>query len=39
MYGWRKECYEEARENGEDVDLEGEVEFADPNKVIAYIRA
>ena len=38
VYGWRKECYAEARENGEDVDLEGEVEAADPSKVVAYIR-
>ena len=38
VYHWRKECYTEARENGEDVDLEGEVEAADPAKVISYIR-
>ena len=38
VYTWRKECYTDARENGEDVDLEGEVEAADPSKVVAYIR-
>lgn len=38
VYAWRKECYTEARENGEDVDLEGEVEAADPAKVVSYIR-
>jgi hypothetical protein len=38
MYQRRKEYYQEMREEGEDVDLEGEVEFADPAKVIAYIR-
>jgi hypothetical protein len=38
VYAWRKECYTEARENGEDVDLEGEVEAADPAKVVRYIR-
>lgn len=38
VYAWRKECYTEARENGEDVDLEGEVEAADPAKVVKYIR-
>ena len=38
VYGWRRECYTEARENGEDVDLEGEIEAADPAKVIGYIR-
>ena len=38
VYAWRKECYTEARENGEDVDLEGEVEAADPKKVVSYIR-
>lgn len=37
VYAWRKECYTEARENGEDVDLEGEVEASDPAKVISYI--
>lgn len=37
MYGWRKECYIEARENGEDVDLEGEVETANPANVVSYI--
>jgi len=38
VYAWRKECYTDARENGEDVDLEGEVEAADPAKVMGYIR-
>jgi len=38
VYAWRRECYTEARENGEDVDLEGEVEAADPAKVMGYIR-
>lgn len=38
VYVWRKECYAEARENGEDVDLEGEVEASDPAKVVKYIR-
>ena len=38
VYAWRRECYTEALENGEDVDLEGEVEAADPAKVMGYIR-
>lgn len=38
VYAWRKECYTEARENGDDVDLEGEVEAADPANVAGYIR-
>jgi hypothetical protein len=38
VYAWRRECYTEARENGEEVDLEGEVEAADPGKVMGYIR-
>jgi hypothetical protein len=38
VYRWRKECYTEARESGDEVDLEGEVEFADPAKVVSYIR-
>jgi hypothetical protein len=38
VYAWRKECYTEARENGEDVDMEGELEAADPAKVVSYIR-
>jgi hypothetical protein len=38
VHAWRKECYTEARENGEDVDLEGEVEASDPDKVVSYIR-
>jgi hypothetical protein len=39
VYAWRKECYTEARENGEDVDFEGEVEASDPAKVVGYIRS
>jgi hypothetical protein len=38
VYAWRKECYTDARENGEDVDFEGEIEAADPAKVMGYIR-
>lgn len=38
VHAWRRECYTEARENGEDVDLEGEVEVAHPEKVVSYIR-
>lgn len=38
VYTWRKEWYAEARENGEDVDVEGEVEAADPAKVVGYLR-
>jgi len=38
IYGWRKEAYLEARESGEDVDLEGEVESSDPKNVVPYIR-
>jgi hypothetical protein len=38
VYEWRRECYTEARENGEDTDLEGEVEAADPGEVMGYIR-
>ena len=38
LYAWRKECYTEARENGEDVDLEGEVEASDPANIVKYIR-
>jgi hypothetical protein len=38
VYTWRKEWYAEARENGEDVAAEGEVEASDPAKVISYIR-
>jgi hypothetical protein len=38
VYAWRKECYTEARDNGEDVDIEGEVEASDPSKVVCYIR-
>jgi hypothetical protein len=38
VYTWRKEWYAETRENGEDVDAEGEVEASDPAKVISYIR-
>ena len=38
IYQWRREAYLSEREAGEDVDLEGEVEYADPAKVVAYIR-
>lgn len=38
VYTWRKEWYAEARENGEHVDVEGEVEAADPARVVSYIR-
>jgi hypothetical protein len=38
LYDWRKQMYMQAREEGEDVDLEGEVEFADPSTVVNYIR-
>jgi hypothetical protein len=38
VYTWRKEWYAEARENGEDVDVEGEVEASDPANVVSYIR-
>jgi hypothetical protein len=38
VYQCRKEYYKEVAENGEDVDLEGEVEYADPGKVVGYIR-
>lgn len=37
-YHWRKDAYMDAREAGEDVDIEGEVEFADPSKIVNYIR-
>ncbi len=37
-YLWRKDEYLSSREDGEDVDFEGEVEFADPANVVAYIR-
>lgn len=37
-YQLRREWYLSEREEGEDVDLEGEVEFADPAKVAPYIR-
>jgi hypothetical protein len=33
IYQWRRDAYISDREAGEDVDLEGEVEFADPAKV------
>ena len=39
LYRWRKDPYVRARADGEDVDLEGEVEFADPAKMVRYIRA
>jgi hypothetical protein len=38
LYEWRSICYKEAREEGEDVDLEGEVEAADPASLPSYIR-
>jgi hypothetical protein len=38
MYQWRRDIYLSEREDGEDVDLEGEVEYADPAKVMEYIR-
>jgi len=37
-YELRRDWYLSEREQGEDVDLEGEVEFADPAKVVPYIR-
>ena len=37
-YQLRREWYLSEREEGEDVDLEGEVEFADPAKAESYIR-
>lgn len=38
IYQWRRDAYISEREAGEDVDLEGEVEYADPAKVMPYIR-
>lgn len=38
LYEWRATCYKEAREDGEDVDLEGEVEAANPDSLPSYIR-
>jgi hypothetical protein len=38
IYTWRKEWYTEAREIGEHVDVESEVEASDPAKVVSYIR-
>jgi hypothetical protein len=38
IYQWRRDAYISDREAGEDVDLEGEVECADPAKVATYIR-
>lgn len=38
LYEWRSTCYREAREEGEDVDLEGEVEAANPASLPSYIR-
>jgi hypothetical protein len=35
---WQRDAYLSKREVGEDVDREGEVEFADPAKVATYIR-
>src|SRR6185312_5341176 len=38
IYHWRRDAYISEREAGEDVDFEGEVECADPAKVVNYIR-
>ena len=38
VYQWRRDAYISEREAGEDVDLEGEVEYAHPAKVVDYIR-
>ncbi|HWH56501.1 MAG TPA: hypothetical protein VN682_02660 [Terriglobales bacterium] len=38
IYQWRRDAYISEREAGEDVDLESEVECADPAKVVNYIR-
>jgi hypothetical protein len=38
LYRREKEWYTESRRSGEDVDLEGEVEYADPSQVVRYIR-
>lgn len=38
IYQWRRDAYISERDAGEDVDLEGEVEYADPAKVVRYIR-
>jgi hypothetical protein len=38
FYERRKEFYLESREEGADVDLEGEVEFANPSKIVPYIQ-
>lgn len=38
IYQWRRDAYISERDAGEDVDLEGEVEYADPEKVVSYIR-
>jgi hypothetical protein len=38
VYAGRREYYTEARESGEDVDLEGEVEASNPAQVVSYIR-
>jgi hypothetical protein len=35
---WRRDAYVSEREADEDVDLRGKVEFADPTKVVNYIR-
>jgi hypothetical protein len=37
-YEYRKAVYQEGRDSGEDVDLEGEVEFANLSSVVDYIR-
>ena len=38
IYEWRRDAYISERDAGEDVDLEGEVEYADPAKIVDYIR-
>lgn len=38
LFTYRYEYYKRERDAGEDVDLEGEVEFADLSSVMAYIR-
>ena len=38
IYEWRRDAYISERDAGEDVDLEGEVEYAGPAKVVDYIR-
>ncbi len=38
LFTYRQESYKRERENGQDVDLEGEVECAHPSSVVNYIR-